>query len=62
MIGRIAVLMRDLLEKPEDFQTSIKRTMGSIASIITHGHRAPDWDSLWAYVRVTFSGPFYLLG
>ncbi|KAF2029003.1 cytochrome P450 [Setomelanomma holmii] len=40
--------MLDLLEKPEDFDASIKRTSASIASIILYGFRATSSDSFWA--------------
>jgi hypothetical protein len=43
--------MLDLLEEPEDFGESIKRTSASIASIILYGFRATSSDSFWATVR-----------
>ncbi|KAF6823682.1 cytochrome p450 [Colletotrichum musicola] len=42
-------LMFDLLTKPEEFSTSIKRATASIASILLFGQRAPDFDSFWAH-------------
>ncbi|KAF6790296.1 cytochrome P450 2D18 [Colletotrichum sojae] len=45
-IGR---LMYDLLEKPEEFQTSVKRSTASIGTIIIYGHRAVGWEDFWAY-------------
>lgn len=49
---RVNRLMFDLVTKPEEFSTSIKRTTASIASITLFGHRAPDFDSFWAYVSL----------
>ena len=43
--------MFDLLTKPEQFRESIKRTTASISTITLFGHRAPDLDSYWGYVR-----------
>ncbi|KAK2611835.1 hypothetical protein N8I77_005156 [Diaporthe amygdali] len=42
-------LMFDLLTKPEQFSSSVKRTTASIASITLFGHRAPNFESFWAY-------------
>jgi hypothetical protein len=47
--------MLDLLEKPEDFNDSIKRTSASIISIILYGFRATDSKSFWANVSRKFS-------
>ncbi|KAH7407061.1 cytochrome P450 oxidoreductase-like protein [Phaeosphaeria sp. MPI-PUGE-AT-0046c] len=41
-------LILDLLEKPDEFGASIKRTSASIASIILYGFRASSSDSFWA--------------
>ncbi|KAF6840287.1 cytochrome p450 [Colletotrichum plurivorum] len=53
-------LMFDLLTKPEEFSTSIKRATASIASILLFGHRAPDFDSFWAHVSKALSPGSYL--
>ncbi|TDZ38246.1 Cytochrome P450 monooxygenase yanC [Colletotrichum spinosum] len=42
-------LMFDLLTRPEQFANSVKRTTASVASITLFGHRAPEFDSFWAY-------------
>ncbi|OBR05399.1 Cytochrome P450 2D18 [Colletotrichum higginsianum IMI 349063] len=47
--AEVATLLHDLLERPEQFTTSVKRTTASIASIALFGHRAVDWASFWAY-------------
>ncbi|KAK1573711.1 cytochrome P450 2D18 [Colletotrichum navitas] len=47
--AEVATLMYDLLNKPEEFTQSIKRTTASIASITLFGNRATDWGSFWAY-------------
>jgi hypothetical protein len=43
-------LMLDLLEKPEEFDDSIKRTTASIIGIILYGFRATSPQSFWATV------------
>jgi hypothetical protein len=54
-------LMLDRLEKPEDFNDSIKRTSTSIISIILYCFRATDSKSLWANVSnkvlLRYTGP-----
>lgn len=57
MCHRINRLMFDLLTKPKEFSTSIKRTTASIASITLFGHRAPDFESFWAYVSLQVHSP-----
>ncbi|KAI3558589.1 cytochrome P450 2D18 [Colletotrichum abscissum] len=47
--SEISVLMHDLLEKPDEFMESVKRTTASIATITIFGQRAPSWESFWAY-------------
>ncbi|KAK2054685.1 cytochrome P450 2D18 [Colletotrichum caudatum] len=47
--AEVAMLMYDLLNKPEEFTQSVKRTTASIASITLYGNRATDWGSFWAY-------------
>ncbi|KAF2851961.1 cytochrome P450 oxidoreductase-like protein [Plenodomus tracheiphilus IPT5] len=41
-------LMAEILERPNDFRSSVLRTSLSIASIIIYGHRAPTWNSFFA--------------
>ncbi|KAK2007388.1 cytochrome P450 2D18 [Colletotrichum eremochloae] len=47
--AEVAMLMYELLSKPEEFTQSVKRTTASIASITLFGNRATDWGSFWAY-------------
>ncbi|KAK1977502.1 cytochrome P450 2D18 [Colletotrichum cereale] len=47
--AEVARLMYELLDKPEEFAQSVKRTTASIASITLFGNRATDWGSFWAY-------------
>jgi cytochrome P450 len=45
-------LMLDLLEKPDDFRSSVQRVSASLASTILYGHRAPTWENFWASVSI----------
>ncbi|KAK4150414.1 putative cytochrome P450 oxidoreductase [Chaetomidium leptoderma] len=43
------VLMNDLLETPDNFFDHIRRYTASVATCITHGFRAPTFDSFWGH-------------
>ncbi|KAF2125588.1 cytochrome P450 oxidoreductase-like protein [Dothidotthia symphoricarpi CBS 119687] len=58
--AEITTLMHDLLEKPAEFRSCIKRTTGSVASIMIFGNRASSWDSFWAQLTKAVEPGSYL--
>ena len=52
MIGRMALLMYDLLDAPAGFYRHIMRTTCSVSNILAWGHRGRKYEDFWGHACV----------
>jgi hypothetical protein len=48
--ARVTVLLNDLLERPQDIYSHMRRLTSSIATILVFGQRATSYEDFWGHV------------